>query len=136
MTTESGNHLLTESGIQLYTEQGNQLHTEQSNQLYTESGIQFATVSSEPKPRGLRVSEIFHDDSHLPCSKVLLVLSWHANLLEGSHKIGTVLYPAAQVANRLVGSLVGEIQICFCVLIKITPVRWILSDASCLVHFL
>ena len=128
MTTESGNHLLTESGIQLYTEQGiqlyteqgiqlyteqgNQLHTEQSNQLYPESGIQFATVSSEPKPRGLRVSEIFHDDSHLPCSKVFLVLSWHANLLEGSHKIGTVLYPAAQVANRLVGSLVGEIHNC------------------------
>ena len=136
MTTESGNHLLTESGnhlltesgiqlyteqgiqlyteqgIQLYTEQGNQLHTEQSNQLYPESGIQFATVSSEPKPRGLRVSEIFHDDSHLPCSKVLLVLSWHANLLEGSHKIGTVLYPAAQVANRLVGTLVGEIHNC------------------------
>ena len=112
MTTGSGNHLLTESGIQLYTEQGNQLHTEQSNLLHTESGIQFATVSSEPKPRGLRVSEIFHDDSHLPCSKVLLVLSWHANLLEGSHKIGTVLYPAAQVANRLVGSLVGEIHNC------------------------
>ena len=120
LLTESGNHLLTDSGIQLHTEQGNQLHTEQSNQLHTEqsnqlnteSGIQFATVSSEPKPRGLRVSEIFHDDSHLPCSKVLLVLSWHANLLEGSHKIGTVLYPAAQVANRLVGSLVGEIHNC------------------------
>ena len=112
MTTESGNHLLTESGIQLYTEQGNQLHTEQSNQLYTESGIQFATVSSEPSSEDYGVSEIFHDDSHLPCSKDLLVLSWHANLLEGSHKIGTVLYPAAQVANSLVGSLVGEIQIC------------------------
>ena len=120
LLTESGNHLLTDSGIQLNTEQGNQLHTEQSNQLHTEqsnqlnteSGIQFATVSSEPKPRGLRVSEIFHDDSHLPCSKVLLVLSWHANFLEGSHKIGTVLYQAAQVANRLVGSLVGEIHNC------------------------
>ena len=112
MTTESGNHMTTESSNHLLTESGIQLHTEQSNQLNTESGIQFATVSSEPKPRGLRVSEIFHDDSHLPCSKVLLVLSWHANLLEGSHKIGTVLYPAAQVANRLVGSLVGEIHNC------------------------
>ena len=112
MTTESGNHLLTDSGNHLLTESGIQLHTEQSNQLHTESGIQFVTVSSEPKPRGLRVSEIFHDDSHLPCSKVFLVLSWHANLLEGSHKIGTVLYPAAQVANRLVGSLVGEIHNC------------------------
>ena len=59
-----------------------------------------------------RVAEILHDDSYLPRTEDAALLVGHRQFVESGHQLRTVLYPAAQVANRLVGSLVGEIHNC------------------------